>query len=35
MNFLGVDVGGMDVASFLAAARQAYPVLAIAWLAVL
>jgi len=34
-NFLGVDVHGLDVAAFLAAARHLYPVLALIWLAAL
>jgi hypothetical protein len=32
-NFLGVDVHDLDVASFLSAARLAFPFLALAWLA--
>jgi hypothetical protein len=34
-NLLGVDVHGLDVAAFLAAARHLYPVLALMWLAAL
>lgn len=34
-NFLGVDVHGLDVPAFLAAARHLYPLLALIWIAVL
>ncbi|PYQ02598.1 MAG: hypothetical protein DMF82_15585, partial [Acidobacteria bacterium] len=34
-NFLGVDVHGLDVGAFLAAARHLYPLLAVLWLAAL
>jgi hypothetical protein len=34
-NFLGVDVHGLDVGAFLAAARHLYPLLALLWLAAL
>jgi hypothetical protein len=34
-NLLGVDVHGLDVGAFLAAARHLYPVLALLWLAAL
>src|SRR5688572_3414824 len=34
-NMLGVDVARLDVAAFLSAARVTFPLLAIAWLALL